>query len=87
MVAAKRMLTIEEAAWYIGRSKQYIYDSCCKGKLARYKQGVQLRFDKADLDAFMMQNRKASKEEIENKAATYCVTHRKSNSLKAEREA
>lgn len=65
----KDMLTIDEAARYLGIAKRTLYNMMCDRAIVYYKPTVKLTFfRRADLDAWMMQNRSASAEELNDMA-------------------
>lgn len=73
LLSSKAVLTFDEAAKYTGLSKSYLYKLCgSTGKIPCYKpSGKVLYFNRTELDAWMLQNRKATREEIGIKANTY----------------
>lgn len=75
MIAAKSMLTIDEAAIFTGLSKSWLYKATCNHTLPHYKpNGKIIYFDRAELDAWMKQNRISTAEEIEEAAKAYMVS-------------
>jgi excisionase family DNA binding protein len=69
-------LNVDEAAAYINTSKFHLYKLTCSGKIAFFKPtGKQLFFRKADLDAYLLRNRRAAAHEVEERAATYVVNN------------
>lgn len=74
LLSAKNMLTIDEAAIYIGLSKSRIYKMTSMREIAHSKpNGKQIYFDKADLDEWMSKNRVMAQFEADTAAASYCV--------------
>ena len=66
--AAKEVLTLEEAALFMGISKSTLYKMTHKHELPYYRpNGKLIYFEKAELVAWMRQNR--SKSETETKEA------------------
>jgi excisionase family DNA binding protein len=72
LLSSKTVFTFDEAATYTGLSKSYLYKLTATGGIPCYKpNGKVLYFNKAELDNWMMQNRKATSEELSIKANTY----------------
>lgn len=74
MMAAKAMLTIDEAAVYTGLSKSWLYKATCNHTLPHYKpNGKIIYFDRTELDAWMKQNRISTAAEADMAANSYIV--------------
>lgn len=74
LLSAKNMLTIDEAAIYIGLSKSKLYKMTSTREIAHSKpNGKQLYFDKSDLDEWMSKNRVIAQFEADTLASSYCV--------------
>ena len=74
VLAAKKVLTINEAALLLGLSKHYLYKLTCKKMIPHYKPGVKLLyFDREELEAWMKRNRVGTASEAEQKAAVHCA--------------
>lgn len=72
LLAAKNVLTVEEAAIFLGFSSSYVYKLTCTQQIPYYKpNGKMVYFNKSELESWMMQNRVASDEELQNEAANY----------------
>lgn len=72
LLSQKTVLNLNEVAEYTGLSKSYLYKLTCSGGIPCYKpQGKHLYFNKSEIDQWLLQNRKATTRELENKAATY----------------
>jgi len=72
LLSSKTALTFDEAAKYTGLSKSYMYKLSATGGIPCYKpSGKVLFFNRTELDNWMLQNRKATREEIGIKANTY----------------
>lgn len=75
MIAAKSMLTIDEAAVFTGLSKSWLYKATCNHTLPHYKpNGKIIYFDRAELDAWMKQNRISTAAETDEAANAYMVS-------------
>ena len=75
IMAAKNVLTIGEAALLLGLSKNYIYHLTMKKKIPYYKpnNAKMVYFDKNELEAWALTNRRGTAAEAEQKAAAYCA--------------
>lgn len=75
LLAAKNVLTIDDVALITGLSKSWIYQLTCANQIPFYKpQGRLIYFDRAEIEAWMKQNRIRTKEEIEAAANAYMVS-------------
>jgi len=75
LLGAKKALTMDDAALLTGLSKSYLYKCVCSKSIPYYKsQGGKLTyFEKDELNAWMLQNRVKTSEELESEAANYIV--------------
>jgi len=74
LLAAKDMLTVEEAALYLGLSKSRVYKMTFDHEVPYYKpNGKTVYFEKADLTAWMHKNRVESVAEAEGRAASHIL--------------
>ena len=73
LLAAKNVLTLEDVALLTGLSKSHLYRLTCTHQIPYYKRAKMLYFDRAELEAWMKQNRVASEQEIEERAASYVL--------------
>lgn len=73
LLSAKNVLTLEDAALLTGLSKSTLYKMTCSHQIPYYKRAKMLYFDRAELEAWMKQNRVASEQEIEERAASYVL--------------
>lgn len=53
VASRKRLMTVAEAAEYIGRSKQALYHLANQGKIPVKRDGARLFFDRVELDAWI----------------------------------
>jgi excisionase family DNA binding protein len=68
----KTVLTFNDVADYTGLSKSYLYKLTSTGGIPCYKpNGKHIYFSKQEIDQWLLQNRKATIDEIEAKASTY----------------
>ena len=77
ILSAKEILVTNEAAMYTGMSEYSIRDKARKGEITFYKTAHTLYFKKADLDAYMLQEKHASMAEIDQQANLYLLTHKR----------
>lgn len=72
LLSQKTVLNFDEVAAYTGLSKSYLYKLTCTGGIPCYKpRAKHLYFNKAEIDQWLQQNRKATYAEIESEAATF----------------
>jgi excisionase family DNA binding protein len=74
-LAAKPVLTVQEAATFTGRTVQSLYSLTKTRGIPHYKQGRVLYFKKTELEAWMLAHPVATLESINARAATYVATH------------
>lgn len=72
LLSQKSVLNFDEVAAYTGLSKSYLYKLTCSGGIPCYKpQGKHIYFNKPEIDQWLLQNRKATTNELESQAATF----------------
>lgn len=75
LLSQKTVLNFDEMATYTGLSKSHLYKLTSTGGVPCYKpKGKHIFFSKAEIDQWLLQNRKATADEIESKASTYLLT-------------
>ena len=68
----KTVFNLSELAAYTGWSKSYLYNLTSTGRIPCYKpNGKHLYFNKQEIDDWLLQNRKATNEELDSQAATH----------------
>lgn len=78
LLAAKKMLNLDEVVLLTGLSKSYLYRLTSSGRIPHYKpSGKQIYFDRSDIEAWLRRNRVDSIEEIERAAINYVVMNKK----------
>lgn len=78
LLSQKAVFNFNELAKYTGLSKSHLYKLTSSGGVPCYKpKGKHIFFSKAEIDQWLLQNRKATSDEIEAKASTYLVTKNK----------
>ena len=58
-----RLLTVEEAAQFLGVSRNNLYIAARRGEVPSFKVGALVRFDLDDLRAWLQSNRRGPKAE------------------------
>lgn len=82
LLAAKNVLTLDDAAVLTGLSKSHLYKLTCSHNVPHYKPGGKMiYFDRVELENWLKQNRVASDDELEKTAVTYLVTGKKGGAL------
>ena len=72
LLAAKEMLTMNDAVLYAGLGKAYLYVLTCKNNIPYYKpNGKNIYFKKSELNDCLQRNRVNSIAEAESAAALY----------------
>ena len=76
VLAQKKVLTMNDVSLLTGLSKSHLYKLCCAKKIPYYKGtgGKHSYFERDEINAWMLQNRVKTNDELETAAATYCVT-------------
>lgn len=74
VLAAKNVLNIEDVSVLTGLSKSTVYKMTSNHEIPYYKpNGKQVFFDRAEVEAWMKQNRVGSVCDAESSAAAFCV--------------
>lgn len=75
MLAAKDMLTCDDVALLTGLSKSHVYKLTSTHQIPHYKPtGKMVYFDRSEIESWLRQNRVATEQEIQERAATYVAT-------------
>lgn len=70
----KEVLTSEEAARYMGISKSYLYKLTMRQQIPHYKpMGKMCYFNRAELEAWLQNNRVTTDAELNERANAYCM--------------
>lgn len=70
----KKVLTTEEAARYLGVSISYLYKLTMKRKIPHSKpMGKLCYFDREELEQWLLTNKVATSEQIQQEAQDYCL--------------
>lgn len=74
LLAAKNVLTLDDAALLTGLSRSHIYKLTSTHQIPYYKpNGKQIYFDRSELEAWMKQNRVATITEAQQNAVAYVL--------------
>jgi len=77
-IVSKVILTLPEAAKYLTLSEGYLYQLVSKGVIPCYKpNGKKLYFSRQELDDWVMNNKKQSRDEIRQSAEDFLVTSKR----------
>ncbi len=72
LLSQKTVLNFDEVAVYTGLSKSHLYKLTSTGGIPCYKpHGKHIYFEKAQIDLWLLQNKKKSNAEIDSEAATF----------------
>lgn len=73
IIQAKDVLTMDEAAMYMGLSKNYLYKLCQKLQIVHFhsKGGKNIYFRKDDLNEWMLHSKSITQKEIETEAKRF----------------
>ena len=73
----KAVLTVDEAARYMGIAKSTLYKMMMRREIPYSKpNGKVCFFDRLELEAWLMSNRMATADELQDKAQAYCARTR-----------
>lgn len=76
LIGAKAVLDIDEASLLTGFSKGHLYRLTSERQIPHYKKSRKLYFKKSELEAWMLEDKVQTTEDIESQATTYVVTHK-----------
>ena len=76
LLGAKKALTMSDCALLTGLSKSHLYKLVCRKAIPYFKsQGGKITyFDKSEVEAWCLQHRVKTADEIEQEAANYAVS-------------
>ena len=78
LLGAKNVLNFDDVVLLTGLSKSHLYKLTCTRQIPHYKpNGKQVYFDRAEVEAWMRQNRVNTQMEAEQQATDYVVTGKK----------
>ena len=74
LLTAKKVLNIDDVAALTGLSKSHLYKMTCRKEIPYYKpNGKLVYFDRAEVEAWMKQNRVYTAQEASQQAAKYVM--------------
>ena len=74
MLEAKKVINIDDVAALTGLSKSHLYKMTCRKEIPYYKpNGKLVYFDRAEVEAWMKQNRVNTAQEASQQAAKYVM--------------
>lgn len=74
LITSKEVLTADEAARYMGVSKSYLYKLTMQKKVPFSKPlGKVCYFNRMELEAWLMSNRVATSDELQDRAQAFCA--------------
>lgn len=77
LLGCKEILTFDEAAQFTGLSKSYLYKLTSSQRISHFKPtGKLIYFNRSELEAWLMQNKVSTSDEMESKAQAYCMSHK-----------
>ncbi len=71
LLAARNVLTIDDVVLLTGQSKSHIYKLTALKEIPYFKKGKYVYFDRAEVEAWMKENRVETKAEAQQRAAAY----------------
>ena len=76
LIGAKAVLDLDDAVLFTGFSKGHLYRLTSERQIPHYKKIRKLYFKKTELEAWMLEDKVQTAEDIESQATTYVVTHK-----------
>lgn len=80
MIAAKNVLTIDDAKFLTGLAKSTLYRLSSQKQIPHSKRGNTLYFDRKELEAWMLEYKVKTVKECEHEAAAYYLARGKTKS-------
>ena len=76
LIGTKTVLSLKEAALFTGLSVGHIYRLTSGKQIPHFKKSRKLYFKKAELEAWMLDTKILTDDEIQGRASTYVATHK-----------
>lgn len=76
IIAGKSILDLDETVIYTGFSKGYLYRMTSERQIPHYKKNRKLYFKKAELDAWMLDSKIVTMDEVDRKANEYILNNK-----------
>lgn len=77
LLGAKSVLDLDEVILLTGLSKGHLYRLTSERKIPHYKKNNRLVFKKSELEAWLLDNRVLTVEDVESSADTYVATRKR----------
>jgi excisionase family DNA binding protein len=77
LIGAKNVLDIEETALLTGFTTGHLYRLTSAKQIPHYKKNRKLYFSKSEVEKWMLDRKVLTGEEIQSRATTYTVTHKR----------
>ncbi len=78
LLAAKNVLSLDDAALLTNMSKSHLYKLTCSKQIPFYRpSGKRVYFDRQELEGWLKQNRVTPEYEAEQQAIAYVMSHKK----------
>src|SRR5690554_5725646 len=73
-IILKNVLNLNEACQYLELSQSHLYKLTSAGSIPHYKpNGKKLYFKRSELEGWLLRNRNATRDEIDQRAADYLI--------------
>ncbi|WP_418176970.1 helix-turn-helix domain-containing protein [Alistipes putredinis] len=76
LISSKEALNTSEVALLLDISESRVRHLTCAKKIPHYKQGNKIYFKKKEIEAWQLQSRIQTNDEIKSRGTTYAVTHK-----------
>lgn len=76
-MAATNVWGVADVALLLNVREDYIYSLTSQKKIPHYKQGKKVWFKREEIEAWQLENRVATDDEITSDAMTYTATHKR----------
>lgn len=76
MLAAKTVLTLDDASLLTGLSKSHLYQLTHRKEIPHYKRSKLIYFDKVEIESWLKSNRISTNDELEQVASDYLIKTR-----------
>lgn len=76
LLGSKEVLNTSEIALLLGISESRVRHLMSAKKIPHYKQGNKIYFRKKEIEAWQLQSRVPTDDEIRSRGTTYAVTHK-----------
>lgn len=77
LLGVKSVLELEDVALLTGYTKEHIYQLTSKREIPHCKKGKKLYFSKSEIEAWMLENKVKTNQEISGEASLYLLKNKK----------